>query len=225
MTEQELQYVQIQKMFQRGTVHILELDHHDFFIQETNSTVYVLYSQDTQKAKRWLIKHENEEKYELMMFNYQAIRDFAYERYHLGEGIICYQAIYEPKQITLPDTSLQIIKAKIKDLEIILHYYDKLSKYELQSIIEQGNLYLGYEGNQLAGFIGEHLEGSMGLLYILEEYRNKGYGYILESYLIQETINKGFIPYCHVECDNEASLALQRKLKLSITKEKLYWLF
>ena len=33
----------------------------------------------------------------------------------------------------------------------------------------------------------------------------------------------GRLPYCHVETDNQASMALQRKLGLTIDEQPLYW--
>lgn len=60
---------------------------------------------------------------------------------------------------------------------------------------------------------------------ILPQYRRKGYGYLLEGYLINEYLDRGWIPYCQVVEDNEASLHLQKKLKMTLSKQLSYWLF
>ena len=76
----------------------------------------------------------------------------------------------------------------------------------------------------LAGFIGTHHEGSMGMLEIFPEYRRLGLGYALESALIRRLMEQGAIPYCQVYEGNEASLRLQRKLGLTFSDEFVYWL-
>lgn len=49
------------------------------------------------------------------------------------------------------------------------------------------------------GFIGEHLEGSMGLLEILPGYRGKGYGTELESFMICHMLEKGQRPFARLK--------------------------
>ena len=82
-----------------------------------------------------------------------------------------------------------------------------------------------YEGNRLAGFIGLHPEGSMGMLEILPEFRRKGYGYALEAHLIGVHLRRGWVPYCHVVDGNAASLALQAKLGLTKAELPAIWVF
>ena len=75
------------------------------------------------------------------------------------------------------------------------------------------------------GFIGRHPEGSMGLLLVLPEYRRRGYGAELESFMIEKILGEGRIPYAHIIEDNFNSLSLQRKLGCEAAEEKVYWLF
>ena len=77
----------------------------------------------------------------------------------------------------------------------------------------------------MVGFIGQHLEGSMGLLEVLPQYRKNGYGMELEQTMINYMLEKGLIPFCQVEVTNEKSLRLQKKLGLTISREQVYWLF
>lgn len=82
-----------------------------------------------------------------------------------------------------------------------------------------------FEGNAIAGFIGMHPEGSMGLLEVLPEYRRRGYGYLLEAYLIRLHLQRGWTPYCHVVKGNEASLRLQKKLGFEFAEKPAIWVF
>lgn len=76
----------------------------------------------------------------------------------------------------------------------------------------------------LAGFIGAHPEGSMGMLHIFPEYRRHHLGFALEAEQIRRFLEQGIIPFCHVVESNAASLALQKKLGLTFSDELVYWL-
>ena len=65
----------------------------------------------------------------------------------------------------------------------------------------------------------------MGLLEIFPAFRRKGYGAELESFMISRMLERGLLPYCQVEVDNEKSLALQWKLGMTVSREKVYWVF
>ena len=110
-------------------------------------------------------------------------------------------------------------------IEIILRHYNKLSNNEIEKLLKGRNIFGGYKNNVLIGFIGNHLEGSIGLLEIFPEYRRLGYGTILESYMVNKTLENGLVPFSQVEVENKKSIALQKKLGFKISKDKLYWLF
>lgn len=78
--------------------------------------------------------------------------------------------------------------------------------------ISAGKMWGLFEGGALAGFIGVHTEGAMGMLEIYPAYRRRGYGYALGAFLIGRQMRSGATPYCHVIDGNDASLGLQKKL-------------
>ena len=84
---------------------------------------------------------------------------------------------------------------------------------------------LGYDGERLIGFMGEHLEGSMGLLYVFPEYRHKGFGAALQRHLMARTMEEGFVPFGQVEKDNLASLRLQEKLGMTQSERLIVWMW
>ena len=77
----------------------------------------------------------------------------------------------------------------------------------------------------LAGFIGAHPEGSMGMLHIFPEYRRQHLGFALEAEQIRRFLEQGIIPFCQIASSNTASLALQKKLGMTFSDELIYWLF
>ena len=90
--------------------------------------------------------------------------------------------------------------------------------------IELGLIYGAFEGGEMVAMIGQHYQGSMGLLEVKNSCRRKGYGSLMEKFLINALLEQGRIPYCQIIDDNDPSLALQSKLGLDISKNKLFWM-
>lgn len=217
-------YAGIKQIIDRKTAIILEQNEHGVFLQDTLSQAYMIATDDIHQTIAWLEKHEYLH-YQLCVVFQDKAADFIKKKYQLTECLECYQAVYLPNNIDIHSTQLQIKKATKHDLPIIQTYYHRLEECELVKIIEKNQLFLGYYQSQLIGFIGMHLEGSMGLLEVFPQYRKRGFGRELEKYMIAYILEQKLIPYCQVETDNEKSLLLQQKLGLTISKEKVYWLF
>lgn len=62
-----------------------------------------------------------------------------------------------------------------------------------------------------------------GMLEVYVEYRRKGIGRALESFLINRHLSMGYTPYGNVVEGNGVSLALQEKMGLCVSKQLLYW--
>lgn len=88
--------------------------------------------------------------------------------------------------------------------------------------IERGMLGL-FDGETLAGFIGVHDEGSLGMLEVLPPYRRRGYGLVLQLAIIRAALAEGRYAYGQVAEHNAASLALQQKAGMTVCPEKIYW--
>lgn len=89
--------------------------------------------------------------------------------------------------------------------------------------IAAGRMWGLFEDGNLAGFIGVHSEGAMGMLEIYPDYRKRGYGYALEAFLIGWNMKNGSNAYCHVIDGNEASLHLQKRLGMQQAGQPTIW--
>lgn len=89
--------------------------------------------------------------------------------------------------------------------------------------IERGMLGI-FDGEKLAGFIGVHDEGSLGMLEVLPPYRRRGYGLALQLAIIRAALAEGRYAYGQVAEHNAPSLALQQKAGMTVCPEKIYWL-
>ena len=103
--------------------------------------------------------------------------------------------------------------------------YQLISPEELKMAVGRRSILLGYDGDQLIGFIGEHLEGEMGILYVFPEYRHKGYGTALQTHLMVKTMEQGYIPFGQVEKNNKISLSLQKKLGMTQSDHLIVWMW
>ena len=228
LEKKQLLYAGLIQVIRRGTAEILEETEEGIFLKDSVSGGFMLAVEDVETGKEWLKKYSHLN-YRLFVVFQKEIVDILKEEYGLTETMECYQAVYplniSPNYEKVCENDLQIRCAEKKDIETIMTYYHKLEEEELERIIEGGDLFLGFQEEKMVGFVGKHLEGSMGLLEILPDYRRKGYGYTMESFLINHMLKQNLIPFCQIEVDNEKSLALQRKIGMQISDEKMYWVF
>lgn len=78
--------------------------------------------------------------------------------------------------------------------------------------------YGAVEGDRIMGFIGLHQSGSIGVLYVGEEYRRRGIAQALETDCINRLQRAGRAAYCRIRTEDTAALCLQEKLGLRISR-------
>ena len=220
----QILYANFVQVIKRQSAIFLENDENGLFIQDTISKAFMLVTNDVNLAFNWLKKHEHLH-YQLIVVYDKELVNFIKERYCILNSLTCFQAVYLTQNQFIENHDFVLKQASIDDLPMILEHYHRLSVDEMKDIIHQGHLYLGYVDYHLIGFIGEHLEGSIGLLEVFDEYRRQGYGSEMEKRMINMMLNKNLLPYCQIEIENEKSLSLQKKLGMSLSNEKVYWLF
>ena len=137
--------------------------------------------------------------------------------------------------------------AQESDSALILEFIRKLAEYEnlLDQVVadepllreqlfekQQAEVVFALENGKEVGFAlffhnFSTFLGRSGLyledLFVLPEYRGKGLAATLESFMINRTLQKGFIPYGQVFSNNEVSHRLQEKLGLYPAKSSIWW--
>lgn len=105
------------------------------------------------------------------------------------------------------------------------HYHNLPGDLDYIRFLLEKNLITGaYVNGSCAGFVGRHIEGCIGLLEVLPEYRRLGIGSALARDAINRELANGNIPFGQVVCDNAPSLALQRSLGNEISEGHVYWM-
>lgn len=229
MREKALQYLKNDPLHHVGmidpilreTADILYAENDGVLLKEKNSQVYMI-SVDTQETGRKLLPMMSSCPF-AELFQPFLIEDIKAE---LGftDVMACRQAVYE-KEDRLPiDTDLSIANLSSEWYDTVHSHYGMLDEQDMRRLLEGGSIWGGFCDGQLAGFIGNHLEGTIGLLEIFPEYRKKGYGLALESFMVNRMLDQGRIPYTQFEVGNNISEKIQRKLGFEISKKELYWL-
>lgn len=108
--------------------------------------------------------------------------------------------------------------------KLIVQYDGPAGKDSIRKRLSEGRMFGAFLKGELAGFIGVHAEGGMGLLEVYETYRRQGVAIALEGYCINHLLSEGQTPFCHVLNENVPSIRLQEKLGLYPAKKKTWWL-
>jgi len=206
----------------RDTADILYAKADGVLIKEQKSNAYMISVNNFEKGRQLLdiISTCN-----LIVAHQKYMVDYILNRFELNKKIECVQAVYMNKTKIDVKQGLEIKQLEEDQLEVILEHYDKLSNNEIKTLLENKSLFGGYKNGKLIGFIGNHLEGSIGILEVFPIYRRLGYAMALEGYMVNRMIEKNLVPFAQVEINNQKSIALQKKLGFTISEDRLYWMF
>lgn len=210
-------------VLRRGSAEILENTGTALLLRDRVSGVYLLACEDAEAGLELLDRSVGMSCALLIVTNY-ALGMAAFERYGFLGKLACYQVAYFGEK-PLPDPGLLIRTAEESDLPLLIENYHLITPEELRMVVERRSILLGYRDGQPVGFIGEHLEGSMGILFVFPEYRRRGFGTALQKALIARTMEQGRIPFGQVAEDNHASLCLQEKLGMTRSDERIVFMW
>lgn len=136
-------------------------------------------------------------------------------------------AYLDPLPPTL-DRGVQIKRLAPTLCGVVSEKYDRrgegVTREEAEALIRTQGVFGAFVQSRLAGFIGRHDDGGMGLLTIFEQYRRRGLGEELEKFMINYVMSFLRVPFCDVYIDNAPSLALQEKLCMSAAVGRTYWI-
>ncbi|MFT3740658.1 MAG: GNAT family N-acetyltransferase [Breznakibacter sp.] len=206
----------------RHRANLFYARHDGVLLQETNSGTYMLSVNGFETGKKLM---DDVPQCKLVLLHQECMVQHVAQKYGLSQKLECVQASYMGTDILRATQELEIKPLDIRHKQIMMQHYDKLPENEIVEILNSGSVFGGYKDGVLIGFIGTHLEGSVGLLNVFPPHRRLGYGEALECYMVNLTLEKGWIPFAHIETNNSKSIALQKKLGLTVSKESIYWLF
>lgn len=148
------------------------------------------------------------------------------EVFNVQETMAVYHMIYNKNEV-LPYKNKGVFKSlTMKEHEFVCQHYQHVDDPEyITKIIDNGWLFGIYEEDKLAGFIGRHGEGSMGLLEVLPMFKRKGYGSDLLKFMVHHYKKQGRIPYSQIIIGNKPSHFLHKSVGFEYEDKIVKWFF
>ena len=158
----------------------------------------------------------------------REIRDYLVSELGYGNYKGCYQALYDRKEKLPLKGTLIFHNPDMSEFEKFLSTYeigdDEMKREEFASPGFFGAYIKDDDGKEeMVGYVGEHLEGSIGMLYVFPEWRGRGFALEMQSYMLNRALEMGAYSYGQIFEDNEASIALSRKMGLKFSDGMVYW--
>ena len=149
---------------------------------------------------------------------------FLRDQYHLPDLRGCTQAAYLEKEPLPVPPGFEIRPLGEEFFSLILENYHSFTDPEyIHKRIAAGVMHGAFQNGELAGFIGMHAEGSVGMLEVLPQHRRKGAATALMAFMTGFCLERGWVPFSQIFHGNEASLALHRRLGWALSQRPLYW--
>ncbi len=221
----KLRYLNLLELLRRGSGEVLYGAEDGVLLYDRCSTAYMLTAEHQAAADTMLglipktadlcVGHES--------WYLPALR----ERLGLKHGLVCHQVAWMEETPPEPYS----FSGEIRPLDtgwaakVSEHYsHDYANEAYVVEVIERGMLG-AFIGGELAGFVGTHDEGTMGLLEVFPQYRRRGVAEALHRAITRQVLAKGGYALGHVEVGNEASMALQKKVGMAVSEHLVYWVF
>ena len=93
------------------------------------------------------------------------------------------------------------------------HYHTVDDVDYIRERVEEG-MFGAFVGGDFAGFIGAHDERSIGLLYVLPDYRRLGLAFALEAVMTNHLLSIGRLPFCQVQAAERAFVRAPAEARL-----------
>lgn len=238
LLKNKLLHIDMIELLRRGQARILYDGEEGVLLRDRESGCYMITAQGgaqgrliLRECRQEIAERQKREEGFLLAAHQKDVKEAAQEILGMETFMCCRHAVYtkkEPLPAALYGRKLSgeftVRPLSAEHLEAVARRYHLVQREYLRDRIRRGCMYGAFEGQLLAGFIGIHEEGSIGMLEVLPAYRRKGIGSALEAYMINLFLERGFTPYGQIGTDNPSSEKMQEKLGLYFSKEEVFWL-
>ena len=185
----------------------------------------------------WKLLQEisKDERIECIAIHQREMVPFMEKYFHLKTDMECLQGAYTRRE-KLPvrglygpdgrgENGFSIRTLTEEFIPFVAEHYSEIGSPEyVTERILHGAVYGAFYEEKIVGFIADHEEGSIGMLYVLPEYRKRHVAMALETYCMNRAVERGEIPYGQVVLGNEASIRLQEKMGICLAKGTVVWM-
>ena len=209
-------YIHIDELLDRD--HTIEYASDNGFIIHDNLVNFTYISFSDLKEMKDILSTR---KYKSYIAYEKEIVDF-YGDSGKTKNLIQYYYPSNKKFTGLEEYDLRILDESY--IDILDKYYKAIGPNESNlERLEKKEVIGIFENNELAGIVGRHPEGCIGMLLVFEKHRGKGYATILEKAKINDLIDRKQRVFNEVVDGNEISIKIQTKLGYIRGSKLLYW--
>ncbi|MFB0920762.1 MAG: GNAT family N-acetyltransferase, partial [Oscillospiraceae bacterium] len=147
---------------------------------------------------------------ELIAMHQARFVPFLQSKYEYKHSMVCFQCAYmsgEKLDIRISE-GIELRALTMDKLDFVFENYDHPSDRSYIAERLEAGMIGAFCGDDIAGFVGTHTEGTMGMLQVMPEYRRRGIAYTLEAAMINNMLDKGYVPHAHIVTTNGASVKL-----------------
>ena len=234
LKKNKLLHIDMIELIERGQAVLVREEGANICLRDKESGIYFLTAANPKEGERLLALIPNEPSVTVVV--HQDFLCSMAKEYLQSENVLsCYQAVYTRRE-KLPVTGFYRLDQEEQDTmpkicrlteeyakEVFKHYTMAENIEYIYDRIEKGWLYGAFVEEKLAGFIGMHKEGGIGMLEVLPQFRGRGIAKALETYMINLLVEQGLTPYGQIVVDNQISEKLQESLGLYLSKTLVYW--
>ena len=226
LSKDPLLHVDMLECIRRDSAEILFASDEAVLILDIPSQIYMITAENHKIAKHLISKLPND--IGLIVshdkFTYKLLTD----NFSFSDSMTCYNAVYAKNvPIKLENNIVEIRHLTREYKAIIMKNYSKAYTIDdayMENRLDSKVMLGAFVDNNFCGFIGNHIEGSIGMLEVLPEHRGRGIGTILEISAINAALANNRYVYGQVIDTNSVSIALQKKLGFEFSETNVYWL-
>lgn len=201
----------------RGICRILYASDKAVLIVADSGWVYMLSCEDRELGLELIKTHQPPWVVLHQMDMREAVAGLGYR---IGDE--CWQSAYT-KTTPMEETLADIRRLDRRFLKRIADNYELADEEEIAALLDAGVIYGAFAGGELAGFIGKHEEGSVGLLFVFPEFRRMGIAEALERNYVNRELAEGNVAYGQIFVGNTPSRQLQEKLGMDFSDKFICW--
>ena len=239
LKKQKLLHIDMIELLNRGQARLVYAKDANIVLSDVASGIYFHTAESVKGGRKAFLALQEDASDASALESLVLHQDFmiaeAEEMLSAKVRTTCYQAVYTRKE-KLPITGLYRLDGKKQEgipeihpltleyLDVVTANYHMVDDADyIKDRIEKGWMYGAFIEGELAGFVGVHTEGGLGMLEVLPQYRGRHIGKALETYMINLSLERGMTPYGQVVVGNEVSMKLQESLGLCFSKQLIYW--
>ena len=235
LMKQKLLHIDMIELINRGRAQLLYFGQGQILLKDMEYEIYFHACVDPSRLpdiRTWTLPVE---KIPLAVLHQEEMIPYFQKRYGLDQECECYQAVYTRHEklpvrgLYRPDLTredgLSMRRLQREDFpQVVSFYHGCCDEDYLRSRIQDGMLVGAFYDEKLAGFIGQHCEGSIGMLMVAPKFQRRHIAMTLETYAANCMLEQGKIPFAQIITDNEKSKRLQEKEGFCLSRDKIFWM-